>query len=288
MSIQQGGETNNVVEPDNTVISPNNLTTTTTTSTTQQQQQQHPHFISALEKHAADMTGDEWDLMASELNWTTTQVKLYGLKYMYELAKDLHGWKPPCDEYSLVRKEEEQGQQQQQEEEGLQEEEEEEDQDDVGNHTDSTTETNEHVKAPNNNNNSNNNNNKNNNTDTKDDKPTEEDVQQNQPQHQHCPPPQPTQQNQIHETVWNLDEMILFDNLLVKYPEPKQGHGRQPPPPPNNCHDSTSRWDKIASMLPNKSAIDCKKRFQEYILDKEAKRCRRETFPQLSVASKTS
>jgi hypothetical protein len=63
------------------------------------------------------MTGNEWDLMASELNWTTTQVKLYGLKYMYELAKELHGWKPPCDEYSLMRKEEEQGQQEQEEEE---------------------------------------------------------------------------------------------------------------------------------------------------------------------------
>jgi hypothetical protein len=87
-------ETNNILLPGMS-DTPTTTTITTHPQHDQYQHQHHQNFISALEKHAAEMTGDEWDLMASELNWTKTQVKLYALQYLDELSKYLHDRRIP-------------------------------------------------------------------------------------------------------------------------------------------------------------------------------------------------
>mmetsp|Transcript_18834 Transcript_18834/g.28640 ORF Transcript_18834/g.28640 Transcript_18834/m.28640 type:complete len:174 (+) Transcript_18834:282-803(+) len=48
---------------------------------------------------------------------------------------------------------------------------------------------------------------------------------------------------------WTYDECILFDNLLLAYPKERKDKGM------------LIRWRKISSMLPNKSADDCKERY---------------------------
>mmetsp|Transcript_16706 Transcript_16706/g.31651 ORF Transcript_16706/g.31651 Transcript_16706/m.31651 type:complete len:197 (-) Transcript_16706:760-1350(-) len=178
----------------------------------QQQQQEHQNFISALEKHAAEMTGDEWHLMASELNWTTEQVKLYALQYLHELSNELHGCRRPFDS-SFIR----QGDEEEQE---------------------GGDDDHEVVQ--------------------------EEFLQQERQQ-------QEEQQPQT-ETVWSLEEMILFDILLVKYPNENEEQVQEQENEDARRQPYYSRWDKIASMIPNKSAQDCKNRYQEYIREKQRKR----------------
>lgn len=48
---------------------------------------------------------------------------------------------------------------------------------------------------------------------------------------------------------WTFEECILFDNLLLAYPKERKDKGM------------LIRWKKISSMLPNKSADDCKERY---------------------------
>lgn len=193
------------------------MTTTTAsptnTSKQQQQQQEHQNFISALEKYAAEMTGDEWHLMASELNWTTEQVKLYALQYLHELSNELHGCRRPFASSFIVRKGDEEEQQ--------------------GGDDDHEA--------------------------------VQEELLQQERQQQEEQQPQT-------ETLWSLEEMILFDNLLVKYPNENKEQVQEQENEDTRRQPYYSRWDKIASMIPNKSAQHCKTRYQEYILEKQRKR----------------
>jgi hypothetical protein len=45
-------------------------------------------FILALEMHASEISGDEWHLMASAMNWTVEQVKTFAFWYLNQLTSD--------------------------------------------------------------------------------------------------------------------------------------------------------------------------------------------------------
>ena len=49
---------------------------------------QHEEFIQALEKHTTAMTGNEWHLIATELEWTMEDVKTYAFYYFHKIAQD--------------------------------------------------------------------------------------------------------------------------------------------------------------------------------------------------------
>jgi len=49
---------------------------------------QHEDFIQALEKHTTDMTGNEWHLIATELEWTMEDVKTYAFYYFHQIAQE--------------------------------------------------------------------------------------------------------------------------------------------------------------------------------------------------------
>ena len=48
---------------------------------------QHEEFIQALEKHTTTMTGNEWHLIATELEWTIQDVKTYAFCYFHQIAQ---------------------------------------------------------------------------------------------------------------------------------------------------------------------------------------------------------
>jgi hypothetical protein len=52
-------------------------------------QSQHQKFTQALEKHATTMTGNEWYLIASELQWTIEDAKTYAFHYFHQLSQEV-------------------------------------------------------------------------------------------------------------------------------------------------------------------------------------------------------
>ncbi len=47
--------------------------------------EEHERFVKSLEKNGLGMNGDEWSLIADEMNWSVDDVKLYAYWYMYQL-----------------------------------------------------------------------------------------------------------------------------------------------------------------------------------------------------------
>lgn len=50
-------------------------------------------FASALEMHASEISGDEWHLIASDMNWPLDQVKTYAFWYFHQLTQEVQNEK---------------------------------------------------------------------------------------------------------------------------------------------------------------------------------------------------
>ena len=50
--------------------------------------EEQQQFILALEMHASEISGDEWHLMASAMNWSVDQVKTFAFWYLNQLTSD--------------------------------------------------------------------------------------------------------------------------------------------------------------------------------------------------------
>lgn len=48
-------------------------------------QNDHDRFVAALEKHGPGSSGQEWQNMSHELQWTVDEVKIYAFRYMHSL-----------------------------------------------------------------------------------------------------------------------------------------------------------------------------------------------------------
>lgn len=53
-------------------------------------------------------------------------------------------------------------------------------------------------------------------------------------------------------TDWTYDDSIVFDNLLALYPPSKHD---------DNSNTSTTIWEKISAMMPNKNSLQCRNRY---------------------------
>jgi len=139
-------------------------------------------FASALEGHGYEMTGHEWNLIASEMNWTVEDTKTFAFWYLHQLFHQTKNERPGNS--------------------------------DVGG-----------VVA------------------------SEEYLNGNTPLDETMPA-----QQQLEDSEWAYEECILFDTLLIRYPQD------------NRDRESKLRWQKISTMLPNKSAVACKERYQRYFV----------------------